>query len=770
MSFFTLFHISLLVAAAHARFSSIDYTQYVQPFYGTQNGGNMFPGVVPAPWSVVKVGPDVYTGSNEYSGYASTGNITGFSLMHETGTGGAPKYGTVAQLPVAGNISNPLSDSLYLPRSSDDEASVGWYKTSISNGVVTQLAGTKHAGFFKYSFPSGIPANVLIDVSHYLPDFRGMGWEQNYVNGSIKVAADGHYEGSGTYNGGWNLAPDWTIYFCGYFESNSSNIQTFYGTNTTLSYYGKQSTQSGTGRLGAVYSFSKSTVTSRVGISWISSTKACSYVNEEIPAETTIDALVSAAKDTWNSEVFSKVTSNSASSTDLGMLYTNMYGMHIIPSNRTGDMPGWSASEYYYDDWFTLWDLFRCTTSLLHIFQPTAYTEMIQGLINVYLHDGWMPDGRSSNYNGRSQGGSNADNVLADAFVKGVQVDWDTGFAALLKDAEVTPPNNYDPISPDSADNHGRGALPDWLTYGYITPTYLRAVSRAIEYSANDFGVYQVAKSVSPSSASKYLSRSRNWRNHYSNSTTSLNFTGFLVPRYSNGTFDSSYDPLQCGGCYWADPYYQATAWEYLFSPIHDMAHLVQLTGGPEPFISKLSTIFTPGLTTSNPAFNHTIINPGNEPSFASPYLFNYANRPDLSIQHSRFIARSYYSLSPSGLPGNSDAGAMQSWYLWSVIGLYPVTAQTTFLIASPWYDDLTISLSDSDSGSKTVKITRSGPGDYVRSLKVNGQQWNKAWLTWDDVFKDGGSMEFVMEDEYSGQWPGNDAERVPSPSSSDSD
>ena len=46
------------------------------------------------------------------------------------------------------------------------------------------------------------------------------------------------------------------------------------------------------------------------------------------------------------------------------------------------------------------------------------------------------------------QGGSNADNVLADAYVKGVGssggVNWTEGYLAMVTDAEVTPYNNFD--------------------------------------------------------------------------------------------------------------------------------------------------------------------------------------------------------------------------------------------------------------------------------------------------------------------------------------
>lgn len=165
-----------------------------------------------------------------------------------------------------------------------------------------------------------------------------------------------------------------------------------------------------------------------------------------------------------------------------------------------------------------------------------------------------MPDARSSFWNGATQVGSNADNVLADAYVKGVRgrINWEDGYSAMVKDAEVVPPNNDDPRDKSGSTKEGRSALPDWLKYGYITPQFGRAVSRAVEYSANDFGLYQVAKGLGKDAdADKYLNRSRNWRNHWNPNATSLGFSGFLVPRDENGFIEQ--DPLSCGGCYWAD-------------------------------------------------------------------------------------------------------------------------------------------------------------------------------------------------------------------------
>jgi putative alpha-1,2-mannosidase len=62
---------------------------------------------------------------------------------------------------------------------------------------------------------------------------------------------------------------------------------------------------------------------------------------------------------------------------------------------------------------------------------------------------------------GYTQGGSNADNVLADAYLKGLTdgIDWQTGYAAVVKDAEVEP---YDWCC------EGRGGLDSWKGLGFI--------------------------------------------------------------------------------------------------------------------------------------------------------------------------------------------------------------------------------------------------------------------------------------------------------------
>jgi putative alpha-1,2-mannosidase len=186
-------------------------------------------------------------------------------------------------------------------------------------------------------------------------------------------------------------------------------------------------------------------------------------------------------------------------------------------------------------------------------------------LIAFIRYQGFLPDGRSGDWNGLVQGGSNADNVLADAYVKGLRgaINWTDGYAAMVKDAEIVPYNTYDPNDLSTSTKEGRGALADWLELGYVSQDRNdRCISRTIEYSLNDFALSQVAAGESPGDQQKYLKRSAGWQLSWNHNQTSLNYTGFMAPRFSDGAFNTSgYDPLLCGPCEMSAITYEAVPW-----------------------------------------------------------------------------------------------------------------------------------------------------------------------------------------------------------------
>lgn len=186
-------------------------------------------------------------------------------------------------------------------------------------------------------------------------------------------------------------------------------------------------------------------------------------------------------------------------------------------------------------------------------------------LTAISRHQGFLPDGRSGNWNGLVQGGSNADNVLADAYVRGLRgaINWTDGYAAMVKDAEVAPYNTFDPTDFTASTKEGRGALGDWLELGYVSEDRnTRCVSRTIEYSLNDFALSQVAAGERSADQQKYVKRSAGWQLSWNHNLTSLGFTGFMNPRHSDGSFNTSgYDPLYCGGCEWSAIAYEGVPW-----------------------------------------------------------------------------------------------------------------------------------------------------------------------------------------------------------------
>lgn len=85
------------------------------------------------------------------------------------------------------------------------------------------------------------------------------------------------------------------------------------------------------------------------------------------------------------------------------------------------------------------------------------------------------------------------------------------------------------------------------------------------------------------------------------------------------------------------------------------------------------------------------------------------------------------------------------------MLGLYPIVTQPVYLLESPWFNDINVTI----GGNKTLRITSSGLGPssfYVKSVKVNGKPWNKNWIEHSDVMIEGGTIEFDVGSEML-QW-----------------
>lgn len=413
---------------------------------------------------------------------------------------------------------------------------------------------------------------------------------------------------------------------------------------------------------------------------------------------------------------------------------------------------------------------------MYHLLFTDVYSRVVKGFISIFTNEGYLPAGRAANWNGRVQGGTHADTVLGDAFVKSVisptgdvgqgelgSIGWDEAYRAVLKDGDVAPDRNADSVAFDGATKEGRGALDDYLRLKYITRNHSRSISRGLEYPSNDFSIWAMSQGLNKSADDqrRYLDRASWWQNQWSPTANAslaalgLNFTGFAGARNADGSFNTTdYDPLKCtgpGACGWSGDIYEAKVWETSFSAApHDMSRLITLMGGDEAFVARLDASFVPGLGSSVGANNDAgtaLFNPGNEPSFAIPFLYDYVpGHHWKTVNQSRAIVDQFYSDARNGYPGNIDSGALPSWLLFNLLGFYPVAGQPLYLLGAPRFSSLRVRLFGGTELERTLSIRANGLADnsyYPQTVTLDGRVLDRAWLSHVELT---GAQELVFE------------------------
>lgn len=672
-----------------------DYSRYVDPRIGNEGLGRTFPGPC-MPYGMAKPGPDAVTMPN--AGWAPIPEpVKGFSQMHVSGTGGGQKYGNILIQPY-------LDSKEIIQKRVDEKISLGYYVCTFENGIRTEITASERCAFYRLDFGKKQKGKLLIDVATFLgidtiPDKREA---QQYVDSY--VTCDGKYAVSGwsTVRGGWNNGGPYTVYF--YLQSD-----------VPLLYNNVKESKT---RLDVT--FLKSIANLKLGISHISIAQA----KRNIPT-CGFDAQLKHLRETWNGKL--RKIEIAGTEKQKRMFYTGIYHTMLMPVDKSGENPHFSDTPYY-DDYYAIWDTYRTSMPLLTLIDEDKQRDMIHSLLNIYKHDGYMPDARSGNWNGRTQGGSNAEIVIADAFAKGMEgINYELALQAMVKDAEVPPMDVDSDLPLDSAlreslaaEKHGRGGLKEYNSLGYIPYGIDRAGNRTVEYSYDDWCIAQVAKGLHhPDLYEKYLKRSGNWRNLWRSDYEWQGMRGFIMPRDAAGRWIDSvpwgkskvYHPLipyrpdtKVAPWYlpwWSTFFYEALSAEYSLSIPHDVPGLIEACGGKDAFIKRLDTFF---------ANKH--YNVANEPSFLTPYLYHWVGRPDLSVERINQIVHDNYDDTPNGLPGNDDSGAMSSWLVFNMMGIYPVAGQNLYLVGSPMIPAYTIHLPN----GKDLKVVAKGNEWNVKS------------------------------------------------------
>ncbi|KAG8416052.1 hypothetical protein J3459_013811 [Metarhizium acridum] len=505
-------------------------------------------------------------------------------------------------------------------------------------------------------------------------------------------------------------------------------------------------------------------IQARVGLSFISTERACNNAEAEIP-DFNFKNVTRAAEKAWRTKLnVVKVNNTGVSKSLQRTFWSGVYRTMLSPQDYTGENPLWKSDEPYFDSYYCIWDSFRSTHPLLTLIDPHAQALMVRAMIDVYRHEGKLPDCRMSLCKGFTQGGSNADNVLADSYLKGLRdgIDWETGYEAVVSDAED---------EPAIWTVEGRGGLHSWKTLGYI-PTddfdpygvgiFTRSISRTVEYSYNDFCIAEMARDLNKAAdAEKYLKRSTNWKNMFDpTSRSKLNTTGSHDPA---GLVDSG-DPAICTAlfnftsCYLnpdGHETYEGGSWLYTFQVPHDQATLITMLGGAGEFVRRLEFLHnTPGLFYI-----------GDEQSYLLLYLFHFVGKPGLSSHYAHRYIPSAFNDTLAGIPGNDDSGAMGSFTASSMMGLYPMSGQDVYLIIPPFFPEVTIRHPGTGKSAtiRNVNFDQGYKNIYIQSARLNDRPYTKSWIT-HDFFSNGGVLELTLGPSQ-GAWGSGENDIPPSAS-----
>ncbi|GHV71985.1 hypothetical protein FACS189420_8540 [Bacteroidia bacterium] len=112
------------------------------------------------------------------------------------------------------------------------------------------------------------------------------------------------------------------------------------------------------------------------------------------------------------------------------------------------------------------------------------------------------------------------------------------------------------------------------------------------------------------------------------------------------------------------------------------------------------------------------------------------------------------------GNPGDEDGGGMSAFVVFSSIGLYPVTPGIpVYNIGSPFFKHVKIQLGNGNV-FEIEAINCSDDNKYIQSATLNGKEWNKPWISHEDIIR-GGKLTLVMGDKANKDW-GSDLANVP--------
>jgi len=751
-----------------ANAQQVSVADFVNPFIGTQEMGHTFPGAS-VPFGFVQLSPDTdtipYEKDGKYNpevyrycaGYQYTDpTIVGFSHTHFNGTGHSdlgdflimPEVGKLQLNP--GTADHPESGYRSRFRKVTEQASPGYYRVHLDDpDVEAELTATTRCGFHQYTFPQTDSALILLDMIHGIYNYDG-----KVLWASIRVVNDTLVEG-------YRITSGWArtryLYFAmvftkpfrnyGYRNEDKPVYRGFWRRFNISSDFPEMAGK----KIRAWFGFNTDQgekIGVKIGLSAVSMAGALKNLQAEIPHHD-FEKTRTEARQSWEQEL-GRIKIEAPADRKVNF-YTALYHsmqspvvyMDMDGKYRGADQEIHQAEGFTNYTIFSLWDTYRALHPLLALLYPRRTADMINSMLAHWEQspEHMLPVWSHHGNENWCMIGYHAIPVIADAYAKGIRgFDVEKAFRACLATA-----NNpvYEGIS-------------DYVKYGYAPDDRVNnAASVTLEYAYDDYTLACFAREIAASSDATddlkksallslpdFVSRAGNYRNVFDQST------GFMRSKKSDGGWKTPVNPLSTIG----QGFIEGNSWNYTFFVPHDVAGLINLMGGEKPFIRRLDSLFTMHLDDSYFAETEDVTRDGlignyvhgNEPSHHVAYLYDWTSKPWKTQEKIHLIVNTMYRNAANGLCGNDDCGQMSAWYIFSVLGFYPVCpGNPEYAIGNPCVAFAAISLPD----GKTFSIKANGFGDkniYIQSMILNGRKLEQPFIRHSDILQ-GGELIFNM-------------------------
>ncbi len=737
----------------------LSLNKYVNPFVGTSGFGNVYPGAQ-TPFGGIQISPD--TDRDYYdaaSGYKYTHpTLLGFSLTHLSGTG-IPDLGDFLFIPgvgtkkfTSGTHENP--DEGYRSRYSHDKewASPAYYGVELQDyQVKAEMTSGTRAGIFRFTYPESDSAFVIVDLDHVL--WFKTEWSQVRIENDTTITGYKLVKGWG---------PERHVYFAAIFSKPFAHagimqdgVEVIYNTKRFRSSrvaYGKNI------QVWADFNTKKEEeIQVKVAVS--STGTAGALLNLKELDQEDFESLKTKGETQWAKELNKfKATGTQK---QLETFYTSVYHMFLHPyvfedadgKYRAHDSNIRTSDGFTNYTVFSLWDTYRAAHPLLNLVQPDKNADMINSMLAHYDQsvEKMLPVWSFYGNETWCMIGYHAVSVIADAIVKDIPgFDYERAYQAI-KTTAMNP--HYD-------------CLPDYIKLGWVPfDKEKESVSKTLEYAYDDYCIAMAAKKLNREADYKYfLNRALSYQNIIDPQT------GFMRGRDSQGNWRTPFDPVAYTGPGsvhgWGD-ITEGFTYQYTWYVPQDVQGYINEMGGEKIFGERLDSMFTMVLPEDIPgahdiqgrigAYWH-----GNEPCHQVIYLFNYIKQPWKAQEKIRYVLDNLYGNTPGSLSGNDDCGQMSAWYIFNCMGFYPTCPSSNiYAIGSPGLESVEMLLGN----GKKVKVTTenySQENVYIREMYLNGQKYNKTYITYDDL-KNGAAIHFVLGKEPNFQWGTSDESVAPS-------